>query len=165
MNSHCGILFNWLFCQVPVSHFSGPLCEIAKSTLFIGDLAIFPSGLYLSAHSTLPSFWNIHCQTVKSKLPCPHSKLPTPLHLNSGWTAWMSLKLPTEFKILDCPRPQFFWSAENFCPCLLKKDFPWAAYTSTPATPLPFLLSPFNLFLLHGSLKLERSPFKLQTIL
>lgn len=35
-------------------------------------------------------------------------------------------------------------------------------YLHTPR-PLPFLLALFNLFLLDGSLKLERSPFKLQT--
>ncbi len=102
---------------------------------------------------------------LKSTLPNSEVQVANSTSPPWRWTAWMSLKLPTEFKILDCPRPEFFWSAENFCPWLLKKRFPMSCiYLHTPR-PLPFLLSLFNLFLLDGSLKLERSPFKLRTVL
>ncbi len=154
VNSHSGILFNWLFCQVPLSRFSSPLCEIAKSTLLFG---------YISQW-TLP-VCQLHCAKFL-KYTLPNSEIQVANSTSPWrWTAWMSLKLPTDFPILDCPRPEFFWSAENFCPWLLKKRFPMSCiYLHTPR-PLPFLLSLLNLFLLDSSLKLEWSPFKLQTIL
>ncbi len=74
-----GIPFVWLFCQVQLSYFSIPLCQIAKSTLLFGYFA----------KSTL-----LVCQLHFAKLLCSHChvlRVPKPPTPHCHWAIGLFL--------------------------------------------------------------------------
>jgi hypothetical protein len=138
--------------------------------------------LYLVLNSTLPNcevnnaqLSSPYCQVSIPKLPTPYHqcnivKLPSPNSL-CELPEWAS-QCPTKKIILGCPMHKLlFWSAE---PSAQKFRLPLNLFFTgcldapllPPAPPLPFPSWAFSLsyfFGLDGSLKLGRSPLKIQS--
>ncbi len=126
----------WLFCKIHFTWLLSSICQITESTLLNSQVHV--------AKWVFPRY-QLHinkailpnCEVQIHFVNCPNE----PLHK----------------KFLGCPTPQVCW---NFCPKTQTALIPPPPFPHPPKTFLSIIS-----FLLDGSLKLERSPFKIQTTL